>query len=95
MLTVSQNQLVGALKATGSRDPDVLFAAKEATMAQQRQLKLIATVFMVLGGVLTASIIGAIVGVPMLGGAFWLRRVVSRNLEEADATLRSFMQHAA
>src|SRR5690606_13483555 len=41
MITVSQQQLLGVLKATGSRDPDVLFAAKEATMATQRQLKLV------------------------------------------------------
>ncbi|HLV26586.1 MAG TPA: hypothetical protein VKZ41_09750 [Gemmatimonadales bacterium] len=94
MITVPQQQLVGALKATGSSDPDVLFAAKEATMKVQRQLKLVATGFMLFGAVLTITLLGAPVGLPLLIGAYWLRRKVARNLADADATYGSYVAHA-
>jgi len=92
MFTVTRQQALGALKATGSSDPDVLFAAKEALLVLSRPGRVVTLIVMIAGGLLTLTIIGALAGLPALLVAWWLRRRFTRNIRTADA---AYQEHLA
>jgi hypothetical protein len=84
----SAQQIVGVLKATGSTDPDVLFAAKEeygSTFATQRFQGM---GLLITGALASLTIIMAVIGVPVAIFGWWLWRKGKRNIalvEEAYA----------
>lgn len=88
---LERQQVLGALKATGSRDPDILFATKEGLLADTRKHKLLGIVPLIIGTIMTITIIGAIVGIPMLIFGFVVRSSLKRNIEVADSALAEFM----
>jgi len=89
---LTHQQIVGSLRATGSTDPDVLFAKKEELLAETRRMKLLTIVPLILGGILTVSIIGAIVGVPAILFGIAVRKTYNHNINTADAALSEYMQ---
>ncbi len=89
---LSHQQVIGALRSTGSTDPDVLFAKKEELLAETRRLKLLTIAPLVAGTILTVSIIGAIVGIPMLLFGFSVRKAYKHNLDITDAALAEYLQ---
>jgi hypothetical protein len=89
---VSREQVLGALKATGSSDPDVLLAAKEEFAAGYRPLKWFGIWALVTGALATALVLLAPIGIPLLVlGLFWVRRA-ARNRRVIDA---AFAEHVA
>jgi len=68
---VDQKAVYGAFKASGSYDPDTLYAHKEAMLAPYKRLKLVACFGAVIGGLLSLTIATTVIGVPALV-AFWL-----------------------
>jgi hypothetical protein len=87
---VAPEQVLGALKATGSTDPDVLFAAKEEFAARYRPLRWFGIWGLVSGALATVLVITAFIGIPlMILGWWWLRRA-KRNLATIDATFARF-----
>jgi len=74
----NKQECIGALKATGSRDMDILYTAKEGLLKVARQTKFNGTICMCVGIGLTVLIISAPIGIPMgIGGWFWRRRGTS------------------
>ena len=76
---VKRQQVLGALKATGSRDPDVLFATKEALLDPVRPLRIIGLWGYVAGGLATALVLTAFLGIPLIVFSWWMRRRGKRN----------------
>lgn len=95
MFTVTRQQTLGALKATGSSDPDVLFAAKEALLVLSRPGRVVTLIVMIAGGLLSLTIIGALAGLPALFVAWWLRRRFARNIRTADAAYQEYLDSLA
>jgi hypothetical protein len=63
---LEKQQVIGALKATGSSDPDVLFARKEELLAESKKVKILGIAPIIVGVVVSLSIIGAVVGIPAI-----------------------------
>jgi hypothetical protein len=84
---LSHQQVIGSLRATGSTDPAVLFARKEELLSETKRFKLLGIVPIVIGAILTVTIIGAIVGVPMIVFGILVRKSYANNLKVADEAL--------
>ena len=77
---VKTEEIRGALKATGSKDPDVLYAAKEQFASFHRPLKWFGIWGMVCGVLMTLMIILAPLGIPLfILGVFWFKRAKKNN----------------
>lgn len=88
---VKKEEILGALKATGSKDPDVLFAAKEQFASFHRPLKWFGIWGMVCGALMTMLIIMAFLGIPLfILGVFWFRRA-KKNNEIIEATYAEYV----
>ncbi|HRN62898.1 MAG TPA: DUF5362 family protein [Luteimonas sp.] len=87
MFTVTPDFVTGYLKLAGNNDPDVLAARKSELIRQQSPMKYFAIVLIVLGTMMTLTIIGAIGGIPVLCTGGWLLSRVKSNvrlIEEAS-----------
>jgi hypothetical protein len=89
---LSQQQVIGTLRSTGSTDPDVLFAKKEELLSETKRLKMLGVVPLIVGTILTISLIGAIVGIPMLIVGFSVRKAYKHNIAVTDAALAEYLQ---
>jgi len=88
----SKQEVIGVLKATGSRDKDVLFAAKEGLLKVARQTRFYGTIFIISGIGLTITIIGSPIGIPMwIVGWFWRRRGTS-SVEAVEAAYKEYTE---
>jgi hypothetical protein len=92
---LNHQQVIGSLRATGSTDPDVLFAKKEDLLAETKRLKLLGIVPIIVGSIMTVTIVGAIVGIPMLFVGFSVRKSITHNIAVTDAALADYMQSIA
>jgi pheromone shutdown protein TraB len=82
---------VGVLKATGSTDPDVLYAAKEeygSTFATQRFQGL---GFLITGVLASLTIIMAIIGVPVAIFGWWFWQKGKRNVALVEAAYSQYL----
>jgi hypothetical protein len=87
----SAQQVVGVLKATGSTDPDVLYAAKEeygSTFATQRFQGL---GFLITGALSSLTIILAIIGVPVAIFGWWMWQKGKRNVALVEASYANYL----
>jgi hypothetical protein len=91
---VDKKSVVGTLKATGSRDPDVLHAQKQTLLAPYKHLKLLAQISFGVGALMTLTIFMAWFGIPVLLGAWWLWRFQARNSEAVEEGYTEYMQSA-
>jgi hypothetical protein len=89
---LSHQQVIGTLRSIGSTDPDVLFAKKEELLGETKRLKLLGVVPLIIGTILTATLVGAIVGIPMLVVGFSVRKAYKHNLAVTDAALAEYLQ---
>jgi hypothetical protein len=92
---LSQQQIIGTLRATGSTDPDVLFAKKEELLQETKRLKLLGIVPLIAGTILTASIVGAIVGIPMLIVGYLVRKTYNQNIEISEEAFALYLRSVA
>ena len=72
---LSREQVMGYLKSTGSKDPDVLLAAKEEFASNYRPIKWFGIWAMVCGVLMSLLIVLAPLGIPLFFlGVWWFRR---------------------
>jgi len=90
MLTVTHDFVIGQLKALASQDPQVLESRRQQLIQQQQPLKLGSLAFLIIGAIMTISVIGAIVGLPMLAIAGWVQWKARTNLKVIDGAYREF-----
>lgn len=88
---VSRQQVLGALKATGSKDPDVLFAAKQTLLEPVKPLKFIGIWAYVTGGLATILILTAIIGIPLIFFGWWARRRGRTNIETIESAFSEYL----
>src|SRR5687767_3300304 len=89
---MDKQSVIGALKATGTRDPDVLHSQKIELLSPARQLKLLGMICMVIGAFFTVTIILAIAGIPIVIFGWWCRSFGKKNIAAIEA---GFSEYAA
>lgn len=62
---LDKQSVIGALKATGSRDPDILHSQKNQLLSAPKNLKMLGIILMVGGAFFTVTVILAIAGIPL------------------------------
>lgn len=93
--TLDEQGVVGMLKATGARDPDILHAEKEKMLAQPKQLKLLGMICMVIGAFFTVTVVLAIAGIPSVIFGWWTWRFGQRNITTIEAGFTRYAQSMA
>ncbi len=87
---LERQQVIGALKATGSSDPDVLYARKEELLAPSRSMKLLGIAPIIVGIAMSLTIIGAVVGIPAICFGFFIRKRIRTNIRTAESALSEY-----
>lgn len=91
MLSLDKQAVIGALKATGSKDPDVLYTTQKKLIEQCRGLRLYSWVPIICGVLLCLTIIGAFIGIPALIVGIWLRMKTGKSLRLADEAYNEYL----
>jgi hypothetical protein len=68
---MDKQSVIGALKATGSRDPDILHSQKNELLSPAKHLKLLGIMCMAIGAFFTVTVILAILGIPAVIFGWW------------------------
>ena len=92
---VAPEAVLGALKATGSTDRDVLYAAKEEFAARYRPLRWFGIWALVCGVLCTALVLLAFIGIPLFFLGWWWLRRAKRNLATIEATYATYIGQVA
>jgi hypothetical protein len=88
---LDRQQVLGALKSTGSSDPDVLYARKEELLTDTRRMKMLGTLPIIIGVICTITIIGAVAGIPALIFGIVMRRRIKSNFRIADEVYAEYV----
>ena len=83
--SVDQKAAYEAFKASRSFDPDALYAQKEAMLAPYRNLKRVATIGAVAGGLLTVTLGTPVFGILVVAGSWLIWRFQSRQTRNIEA----------
>jgi len=94
-LKLDRSTVIGYLKSTGSHDPDVLHAQKAELVSAAKFPKMAGVYLMVLGGLLTITILGAFIGIPLLGLGWWVRSRGVANLQVVDTAYAEYVGSAS
>jgi hypothetical protein len=89
---ITKQQVLGQLKSVGSTDKDVLFAAKERILETVKPLKLIGMWAYITGGLMTAMILMAFLGIPLLIFGWWVRKRGRQNIETVETTYAEYIK---
>ena len=90
-ITVDQQTVFGIFKSSGSHDPDVLYAQKETLLGPYKNLKRLAMICGVGGALLTITVFAAILGIPLMIGAWWLWRFQTKNSNAVEAGYAQYL----
>jgi hypothetical protein len=89
--TVDQQTIFGMFKSSASHDPDVLYAQKETLLAPYKNLKRLAILSAAIGAFLTVTVVAAILGIPVVIGAWWLWRFQAKNSEAVETGYAQYL----
>ena len=89
---LTPQEVMGALKSTGSRDPDVLFAAKVTLLETVKPLKLMGIWAYVTGGLCCLLIVMAFIGLPLLVFGWWVRRRAKENIATIESVYADYLK---
>lgn len=92
---IDSQQVTNALHATGSSDPDVLFACKEELLAGSRRLRATAAASIFGGAAISLTLFGAVVGVPAIRRGLAMKRCAAENARTVESTYRAYLAKAA
>jgi hypothetical protein len=90
---LDKQAVTGVLKSTGSRDSDVLASARAKLEGVPRMHKLMGLALLIVGALMTLTIVGAVVGIPSALAGWWLRRRAAANLATIDAAFIAYTSH--
>ena len=91
---LDKQSVIGTLKSSGSRDPDVLHAQKQQLIAPARHLKLLGYICLAAGAFFTVTVVLAIVGIPSMIFGWWVQRFGKRNIQTVEAAYAEFLASA-
>lgn len=95
MLSLTPEYASGYIAQAGTGNPVVLEARRQELLQRQQPAKIGSLAFLVIGGILTITIIGAILGIPMLAIAGWVQWKVRGNLRVIDDAYRALVSAPA
>lgn len=88
---MDRQSVLGILKATGTRDPDVIHAQKQKLLAPSKNLKMVSYI-LVGGGVLfTLTVVVAFAGIPLGLFGLWMWRFSSKNIAVVEAACNEYL----
>ena len=90
-IQVDKQTVIGTLKATNSRDLDVLHATKRNLISNVSFPRLAGNWFMFLGALLSLTIIGLFIGIPFLLAGWWLRSRGTKNVKEVESAYSEYV----
>ena len=88
---IDRQEVIGKLKATGSRDKDVLYAAKMQLLPIAQLPKSGSIIVIIMGALVSLTIYGAVVGIPVVLLGFWMRRLAAKNTEILEAAYSEYI----
>jgi hypothetical protein len=91
---VDKQSVIGTLKATGSHDPDILYAQKQQLATSSRSLHKASFIIMGCGGLLTVIVITAFIGIPALLLGAWIWHFSKKNLATIEAAYSEYLASA-
>lgn len=91
LVKIDRQGVLGHLKQVNSRDPDVLHAQKATLLQAVRFPKTVGTYLMLLGVLLTITILGSFLGIPMLIAGWYVRRRGVNNIRTVESTYEEFV----
>ncbi|MEO8079160.1 MAG: hypothetical protein ABI641_01430 [Caldimonas sp.] len=91
LLSLDKQTVIGALKASGSKDVDVLYTTKKKLVEPCRGMKMYSWVPIICGVLLTLTVIGAFLGIPALGIGIWMRMKASKSLRIAEEAYEEYL----
>lgn len=86
--------VIGTLKATGSRDPDVLHAQKRELLAPASQLKLLGIICGVIGAFFTITVILALFGIPCMIFGWFCWSFGKKNMQAVETGYAEYLAMA-
>jgi hypothetical protein len=92
---MDRQSVIGALKATGSRDPDILYSQKTELLSLAKQLKLLGIICMVGGAFFTITVILAIAGIPLAIFGWWCWSFGKKNIAAVEAGYAEYLASSA
>jgi hypothetical protein len=87
---LDKQSVVGTLKATGSRDPDILYAQKAKLLAPAKHLKILAIFMVAVGAFFTVTVVLAIAGIPLILFAWWTWRFSGKNIAAVETAFAEY-----
>lgn len=87
---LDKQMVIGALKATRSTDPDVLYAQKASLLSSARFPRMAGTYLMIVGGLCTVTILLAIIGIPLLIAGWWFRKRGARSIAAVEEGFKEY-----
>ena len=94
-LKLDRQQVLGYYKAAGTRDHDVLHGHHAHLMSLGRFPKASGIYVMVIGALMTITILGAFIGIPMLVLGWWMWRRGAGNLRTIESGYAEFLAEGA
>ena len=88
---LDKQSVIGTLKATGTRDPDILHAQKTKLLAPAKHLKLLAIFLVAIGAVMTVTVILAIAGIPSMLFGWWVWRFSGKNIATVETGFAEYV----
>jgi hypothetical protein len=95
LLKLDKPQVIGYLKAAGTRDPDVLYTHKQRLLTAAKFPKHVGTYIMLMGALCTLMILLAPIGIPLLFIGWFMRRRGHSNVEAVEAGFTEFAGSAS
>ncbi|MBL0127332.1 MAG: hypothetical protein IPP83_07685 [Flavobacteriales bacterium] len=84
--------VIGTLKTMNSKDPEILFATLSPVEMQANMLRIGSWIMTCVGGLVSLTIIGAVIGIPLILGGWYLRKKVKHQQEKINAAYQQFCQ---
>jgi hypothetical protein len=88
---IDKQSVIGTLKATGSRDPDILHAQKQKLLAPNKNLLILSYICIGGGILLSLTVILAIAGIPIALFGLWVWRFSSKNIAAVEAGYSEYL----
>ena len=88
---IDKQSVIGTLKATGSRDPDILYSQKSELLAPAKHLKLLGIICIVIGAFFTVTVILAIVGIPSIIFGWWCWSFGKKNIAAIETGYAEYL----
>ena len=84
---IAKEEVLCSLRAAGSSDPHVLLARTEEMLEESRRMAFLPTLAYLIGGAMTATLVGAVLGIPILLFGLAVGKTIRSNVAVADQAL--------